>query len=178
MRAALSFAIICAVAGASIAQPGQTPLPPPPPLTPAEAALLSDGEISDGQHIGGGLLAIFPGFGLGQAVQGRWLEKGWMFTLGETVFGVAFTIGLTNVIVGCTFHRDECDEAPTLMTVGLIGVAAFRVWGAIDAFTAPPEHNRRVRALKARLGMPVYVGPYVAPPAHGDGAVGGVMIRF
>src|SRR5262245_55241343 len=126
MRATISFAIVCAVGGASIAQPGQTPAYPPaapPPLTPGEAALLRDGEISDGQHIGGGVLAIFPGFGIGQAVQGRWLEKGWMFTLGEAVFGVAFTIGLTNVIVGCTFDRDECDEAPTLMTVGLVGVA-------------------------------------------------------
>src|ERR1043165_10125455 len=44
--------------------------------------LLERGFISDGEHLGGGLAALFVGFGVGQAVQGRSGRKGWIFTVG------------------------------------------------------------------------------------------------
>src|SRR5689334_17740720 len=40
-------------------------------LTVDEQWLLQRGFITDGEHLGGGLAALFVGFGVGQAVQGR-----------------------------------------------------------------------------------------------------------
>src|SRR5690606_6489502 len=68
-------------------------------VTPDEQELLERGFISQGQHVGGGLAAMFIGFGVGQAVQGRWSDKGWIFTIGEGLaiaglfYGVAHAVG-------------------------------------------------------------------------------------
>src|SRR6185436_13479573 len=49
-------------------------------------------------------------------------------------------------------------DGPPLMILGALGVTVFRIWGTIDAFSGPSGHNRRVRELKYRLGIPVRVG--------------------
>jgi hypothetical protein len=59
------------------------------PLTAAEQDLLNRGEISSAEHIGGGIAGAVIGLGIGQALQGRWAERGWLFTLGEGVSMVA-----------------------------------------------------------------------------------------
>ena len=41
--------------------------------------------VSKTNYYAGGALSILPGFGIGHAVQGRWREKGWIFTAGEVV---------------------------------------------------------------------------------------------
>src|SRR5690349_5932967 len=76
-------------------QPNPQPQPYPQPYAPApyayqpqqltaeEYELLAEGEISEGAHYGGAALSFFFGLGAGQAVQGRWGETGWIFTLGE-----------------------------------------------------------------------------------------------
>src|SRR5215813_5168447 len=62
-------------------------VPPPYAYQPSaqERELLEHGEITDGQKTGGGAAALFVGFGVGQAIQGRWLERGWIFTAGDLV---------------------------------------------------------------------------------------------
>ena len=49
-------------------------------------------EISKNRYITGGVLGTALGFGIGHAVQGRWLsDKGWIFTSAELVtLGVSF----------------------------------------------------------------------------------------
>lgn len=183
------------------AQPGATPPPPPPAyppppyqyqpgyayptqLTPEEHELLLDGEISDGERIGGGVAELFVGFGVGQAIQGRWGDTGWIFTLGETASFVAMMAGALRVADDCTDNLgastdcDHSDGAPMLV-VGLVGFAVFRVWGVVDAFTGPTAHNRRVRALKWRMGVPVQVGwkPYLNRTRDG-GASAGLSLSF
>jgi len=155
-------------------------------LTLDERYLLERGFISDGEWIGGGLVNVFFGFGIGQAIQGRWSERGWIFTLGQGVSGVAFMYGFVRWFGDCFQPDTGCDDNSTgfgLMMAGMVGMTVFYVWGAIDAFAVPPEHNRKVRALRMRLGMPVpmyaRLAPYVTSP-KGDtgGAVGGLTIRF
>src|SRR5512146_1511966 len=123
MRMTVALALVMIGAGAAAAQPGMTePQPPPPPgsygpppagyapmpyayqppvqLTPEERELLDQGEISDGQHIGGGAMALFVGLGVGQAVQGRWHDTGWIFTLGEPVAVTIMMIGVAESFSG------------------------------------------------------------------------------
>jgi hypothetical protein len=169
-------------------QPYGQPYVPPPyqyQLTQDELELLADGEISDGQRFGGGLAAIFFGLGLGQAVQGRWTDTGWIFTLGEVG---AFTLIMTGAIQnlcdgdgGC--GGDDDDDGETLIVVGAVSYLALRVWGVVDAFSGPSDHNRKVRALRMRLGYPPSPGyygatPFVAPTRDGDGGVAGITLRF
>src|SRR5215217_1141837 len=103
MRRLLAVVVLL-VSSVSYAQPGaplQEPPPqpqtfpppayaPPPPygytqppmqvqLTLDEQFLLERGYISDGQHIGGTVVAFMFGFGLGHAVQGRFSERGYLF---------------------------------------------------------------------------------------------------
>jgi len=154
------------------------------PLTAEEQELLARGEISDGQHLGGGLAAMFVGFGVGQAVQGRWSDTGWIFTLGEGLSFGAMMWGIGQAFEECGYY-DDCrsDSGVGLVIAGALGYSVFRIWGAVDAFTGPASHNRRVRELRMRTGHPGYPGyysvlPYVTAPRDGDGAVGGLTLRF
>jgi hypothetical protein len=167
-------------------QPPQGYLPPPyayqpVALTEEDRDLLESGEISDGQHLGGGIAALFVGLGVGQAVQGRWHETGWIFTLGETASMVAFMWGFFEM-----FNESSQSQTrgETLFVGGMIGLAGFRIWEIVDAFTGPPAHNARLHQLRMRLGMPPsptlygHVGPYLAPVHGGGGGVAGVTLRF
>jgi hypothetical protein len=160
------------------AQPSLTPSVAP--LSEDEAQLLTRGEISDGAYYGGAIVATFGGFGIGQAMQGRWHDTGWIFTVGDLASTSAFVIGLSEAFRDCGFE-DHCRGDNWWVIGGLLSFSAFRVWGALDAWIAPPLHNRKVRALRERLGQPATPAytmmPYVAPTARGD-AVAGVMLRF
>ena len=205
------FGVVVAMmigAGSAAAQPGQTPPAPhgqppapygqpaapagyPPPagyapqphvvLTVEELQLLQQGEISDGQHIGGGLVAFFVPFGVGQAVQGRWNDTGWIFTVGELGSIAAMITGAVKLIDDCgddTICSDDT-AGSTLLVGGAIALGVFRIWELVDAFTGQIGHNRRVRELRMRVGMPQPLySPYFAPAVGGDGAVGGPTLRF
>lgn len=153
-------------------------------LTPEELEVLHRGEISDGQHIAGGALALFFGFGVGQAVQGRWSDTGWVFTLGETASIAAVIAGAVAIADDCLDIDENCDDANDsagtgLLVAGIIGISVFRIWEIVDAFAGPSSHNARVRELRMRVGAPQpYYGPYFAPPKDGTGGVAGLTIRF
>lgn len=210
MRAIVSVLFVLTVLqGAALAQPGQTPAPAPYPppmqpqpypypyapypygapvqLTAEEQELLSQGEISDGQHIGGGLVSLMFGFGVGQAVQGRYGDTGWIFTLGEAASMTAILVGMVQAF-DCVdeFEDASCDSSDSagfLFVGGLIGLGVFRIWEIVDAFSGPTRHNAKVRALRMRLGIPqpmyTKVMPYVAPSLSRDGGgTAGLTLRF
>lgn len=192
MRALVCGVIVGLLATVARAQPGQVPppyayqpAPAPVMLTAEEQELLLDGEISDAQHAGGVIAAVFAGFGIGQAIEGRWSEKGYIFTVGEGITSSIFIYGFFETVMYCIGNETNnkgCSRGPELMIAGALGDAVFRIWGVIDAVTGPGEHNQRVRALRMRVGGPrPYYGslrPYVAPSQHGDGAVAGVGFSF
>ncbi len=146
---------------------------PAPMLTLEERSLLADGEISSGQIVFGVALNGWIGLGLGQAVQGRWSDTGWIFTVGEPL---TLTIGLASLLrcesKGCN------DNQETLVLGAFLGYLGLRAWSVIDAITGPMAHNRKVRDLRMRVGMPTYsLSPYLAPTPHG-GATAGLSLRF
>ncbi|HEU0033113.1 MAG TPA: hypothetical protein VFQ53_20915 [Kofleriaceae bacterium] len=166
------------------AQPQPQPYLVPVQLTPDENELLMRGEISDGAHVGGGIASLFIGFGVGQAIQGRWGDTGWIFTLGESASFVALVYGMTQMFNDCfATVESTCDnnDGEGLFIAGLLGYTVFRTWGVVDAFAGPPKHNRRVRELRMRLGMPqpLYTRmlPYVNKTRDGGG-VAGLSLSF
>ncbi len=163
---------------------GYQPRPPQYVLSPEDNELLQRGDISDGEQVGGGLVAAFVGFGVGQAVQGRWTDTGWMYTLGESASLAALLWGALDV-ASCPVYT-TCNNSSFgggLLIGGVLAFAGFRVAGVIDAFVGPPRHNARLRELRQRLGIPQPVeyglAPYIAPSTSGaGGAVGGLSLRF
>ena len=158
-------------------------------LSVDEQWLLQRGYISPGEHIGGGVVSLFFGFGVGQAVQGRWSEKGYIFTVGEAASFGAILWGLQQVVTACDYHDPyyedyRCNQTKenrgaTLLIGGLVAMSVFRIWEVVDAFTGPSDHNRRLSALRGRLGYRdgYALRPFVAP-AGDSGGIAGVSMRF
>lgn len=192
--------LILVLLGSTVAraQPGQTdPVPAGEPqgyyaqrpmvqlqITEEQAGLLSRGQIPIGRYITGGILSYVVGFGIGHAVQGRWNDQGWVFTAGESASMVAIIYGIAQMS-----GRHGFDQGPdqrqrrgeNYLVAGLVGLVGFRVWEVVDAWVAPPIHNRKVRALEQQLGLaPPTYGFYLAPPHDSDaaGGVAGLALSF
>jgi hypothetical protein len=167
-------------AGPSAIPPPYAYRPPPIQLTAEDQELLAEGEMPVGQHAAGGALAFVLGLGTGHMVQGRWLETGWIFTLGEAASVAAIIYGASKLDLDCVDSDPKCHngDAIALMVGGLVASTGFRVWEVLDAFIVPANRNRRVRDLRARLGQqPPPYSFYVAPHAGGGGQAG-LVLRF
>jgi hypothetical protein len=136
--------------GTSTAQPGV--ISPPPALTPDEQALLARGEISPERHVLGSVGAGLLGLGIGQAIQGRWRARGWIFTLGERAgFGM---------IVAASIESDlDVTLVNALAIGGWVSFVGLHVWEVTDAIVVPGRHNRRVRDLRVKAGFPMSASP-------------------
>jgi hypothetical protein len=181
MRNALALIVLASATRSAHAQPGVAPSVPSPatyrPLDPDDQRALDVGEISDNEIVLGAVLAAWPGFGVGQAVQGRWRDRGWIFTLGEGgSLGVFAMSGLA-----CPGASGPCANSRAYYGVAVasfFGWVAFHIGGVVDAVVAPKFHNQRVRRLRARsTGSPQLGGVYVAP-VNGGGEAAGVVVRF
>jgi hypothetical protein len=180
--AVTALAALLAAHRSAAAQPGNWSAPPPPPtlqLSESDYQLLERGEISNGEYVAGALLGSFGGFGIGHAIQGRWTEKGWVFTVADT----ASTAFLMTTLVSCSIAASEERAREDRCVAGFIlSVAAytgFRIWETVDLWVAPPRHNRRLYDLQRRMGYrsaPSY-GFFVAPTGSSSG-VAGLSLRF
>jgi hypothetical protein len=188
MRIALTLLVLAFAARTVHAQaPGMTmsfDRPPPLPVLSAEdRQILEDGEVSDGQWIGGVAASIGLGFGIGQAIEGRWRDTGWIFTLGESASFVTMIVSLSAAIGECwdcsaaETHRQ--DQAADVFFGSLIVFAGLHIWEIGDAAIAPAEHNERYHAMRARHPEMYSVMPYVVPSRSGSGGgFAGVSLRF
>lgn len=97
--------------------------------------------VATGKYITGGVLGSTIGFGIGHAVQGRYEDKGWIFTATESA-------GLVLLIAGCSSTKRNSDgdkecSNPGLSAVGLITLIGFHVWEIVDIWsTATPVEDR------------------------------------
>ena len=180
-RAVAITAAIIAVSAAvtsAHAQPSNDAHVVPPPLTRREQALLERGPISGTRHVAGVAISVLPGLGLGHIVQGRWKERGWIFTLGEFVaFGF--------IAVAASESDLDANVVGALAITGWGGLIGLRVWEVKDAVSGPKRHNRRLRELRARRRLASQLALedlqfYVAPRGEprGGGVVAGVALHF
>lgn len=160
--------------------PGQLDKGTTPVYSLEERRILEKGEISQGAYIGGGVVGTVLGLGIGHAIQGRYGEKGWIFTVGEIATATLFSIGATNCITE-TFSSlgtstSSCNDG--LMAVGLAGLAGFRVWELVDVWAAPASHNEEVRRLQQRRAdAERSYAFYIAPNRNRDWTAG-LRLRF
>ncbi|MGZ3774721.1 MAG: hypothetical protein ACXVCY_10255 [Pseudobdellovibrionaceae bacterium] len=142
-------------------------------LTEHEREILRRGEVSDAQYIFGGILGTYPGLGLGHAIQGRYMEKGWMFTVGESVSAIAIFAGIGDCWNGSRYST--CN--PGLVGAGFVGLITFRIWEIFDVWATPLEQNRHYRELKGLLRENAMTfEPALIPTA--DGGRFGLKLTF
>jgi hypothetical protein len=139
-------------------------------VAPVSTDVASEPLITTGQTIGGSVAGLTLGFGTGHLIEGRWRERGWIFTVGEglTVGVMAATCG--PAVVGLIFGD------PNIGAVGFLASAAvfggLRIWEAEDVIAGPRRHNARVRAAQQRMLVPV-----IAPRPEG-GMTAGLAMNF
>ncbi len=158
-----------------------------PPYTTAEYAILARGEISDEAYVGGGLLGTFFGLGLGHIAQGRYAEKGWIFTLGQAAGISMFASGaLACALDGIGRDVRSQPANPTCQdgwyVAGLGILSGFKVWEIVDLWAVPPAHNRRFRELKGRgaSATPTFAASLFLEPRFDSelGATAGLRVRW
>ena len=155
-------------------------------LTAEEAEILQRGPISDGAHIGGGLVSLFFGFGVGQAVQGRWGETGWIFTVGEIGSGALMIYGMTRLFADCfeydQYGNDSCENngGGTALVVGALALTGFRIWEVVDAFSGPASYNSRYKNIQMRVNgyAPPQWGLFRARSMDRQATITGLELKF
>lgn len=95
-------------------------------------------EMSSIQYIGGGVTGTFVGFGLGHAIQGRWMSKGWLFTVNDLVVMPLAAIMLFAVGMG---GNNVVTAAGVVVFYGSIGI---RIWETADVWLAPVHKNGKI----------------------------------
>ncbi len=101
--------------------------------------------ISQGAYIGGGVLGTVFGFGIGHAVQGRWMKTGWIHTVLQVSAFAALglqapfqILGLLNAEVWSP--RDFRDTLA--LTASLIFLAS-KIWEIVDVWVLPESIQLR-----------------------------------
>ena len=99
--------------------------------------------ISQGRYIGGGVASIFLGWGIGHAVQGRYSERGWIFTAGGALSAIG-VIGLFSSLTKSALENPEntsLSGADYAFMGALIVGAGIRIWEMIDAWFLPSHYK-------------------------------------
>jgi hypothetical protein len=123
-------------------------------LSAEEKQTLSVGEVTSQEHVVGGILGIYPGFGLGHVVQDRWSEKGYIFTAGQLGSLAVLTLGVGSCL-GSTIQnspnnqKESCNNA--LVVVGAISFLGFKIWEIVDIWAGPAIQNRKYRKVKEKM---------------------------
>ena len=98
--------------------------------------------ISKGKYIVGGVFGFVLGFGIGHAIQGRYAERGWIFTLGN----LSLISGLSGAVffgVGAKYQPDNkliYGVAHACLGLGLIGLG-ISLWEKIDIWLLPSHYK-------------------------------------
>ena len=127
-------------------------------LSPQDMEVLDNGELSTGRYLVGGILGTYPiGLGVGHAIQGRWVSKGWIFTAGELITGTLLMTTSLDCLSETFLRSDQnegdqvqCDAAP-LITLSAYGYLALRVWEIVDLWRGGHLQQRRYQRLKKKI---------------------------
>jgi hypothetical protein len=104
----------------------------------------------------GALIGTFIGFGVGHALQGRYKEIGWVFTVGELTSLAAAFAGViwanTESAHDYAINKEPHMYIPVgglaLLIASVIVFGSFRIWDIIDLWAcAVPAHKQKTAAL-------------------------------
>ena len=117
-------------------------------LSREETETLGIGELGKTRYAIAGVFGIYPGFGLGHVVQGRWLSRGWIFTLGEGLGIVALSFGGIKCGINAAFGSD-CND--NLLWGGILSFYGFKIWEIIDVWKWGYVHRKNYRLLERKI---------------------------
>jgi hypothetical protein len=185
MRTLLILLAVTVIGGTAHAQaPGMTmsyAQPMAPAMSAEDREILQEGRVDDGQWAGGVAASVLLGFGVGQGIEGRWHDTGWIFTLGETVSLGAVIFSIPAAFSDCydcgPGHNDQ-QRAADIMIGGMLVFAGLRIWEVGDAALGPSLRNQRFDAMRARHPETYAVLPYVVPTLSGNGGIAGIAMSF
>ena len=159
--------------------PGYGPPPPVYQLTPEDREILDEPYTPPMTTAISGAAAVVIGFGLGQAIEGRYSDTGWIFTLGEggsLAAMIAGAVGFNRCVLGAACNQNS--GAVALLVGGALAYTGFHIWDVLDAFIAPSRQNARIREVRRKYGMPPVV-PYAGVPQGGQsGMTAGLAFQF
>lgn len=105
--------------------------------------------ISKERYIAGGVVGTLLGFGIGHAIQGRYKEIGWVFTLTGIVTSATWVTGSAMVLAN-PYSTSQAATGSILYLSGLILGAAFHIWETADIWAAPVDRVRWSTMLDSR----------------------------
>jgi hypothetical protein len=117
-------------------------------LTEEERLMIKSRAPTKETYIIGGIIGTYPGFGLGHAIQGRWRDRGWIYTLGETAGVLVAGAGLINCF-GDTAENDDCDRSA--IKVGMGTYIGFKLVEIYDVWVGGARHRERYDRLRGRI---------------------------
>ena len=107
----------------------------------------------NGQYVGGGVVSLFVGYGIGHAIQGRYMERGWIFTASElgvlAVFMSTLIYSLKDVISDDYQPNDNIEyvtyimdhAAKPLPLISLLAFVGVRIWEVVDVWNLPSDYK-------------------------------------
>lgn len=156
----------------SSSSPGASPQP-----GFGERELVAAGGFTSHEIVAGGIAGLVAGFGIGQLIQGRWRQRGWIFFVND-VLSVGLGIEGYTTCRDDTLDQDRRDRGCAIAALFTATLALSRVLQAGDALIVPALRNRRLRRELEQDRAPVArYGVVVAP--RGDGSMTlGFAMRF
>jgi hypothetical protein len=134
-------------------------------LSEEDLRILDDGPMGNWQYAIGGVVGLVPGFGLGHAIQGRWQEKGWIFSVGQVGSIAAYYGGAVSCFTGL-IARGRCNGL--LLASGAFGFIFFKVWEVIDIWYGGHQKRLRYDQLhKKHFASKLSIAPLISPGGPG-----------
>ena len=98
--------------------------------------------ISTGRYMGGGAASFILGWGLGHAIQGRYSERGWIFTAG----GALVTLGSVGLLISTVNDKKSGSKTNLSVSSYFLAIATLvgsglRVWELIDIWLLPSSYK-------------------------------------
>lgn len=98
--------------------------------------------ITRRRYIASGILSVAPG--LGHAIQGRWRERGWIFTAGSAALIPGLMLWEKIVKADLLSFGDSESAGIAMIAGNMIIIMAWKavyVWGIADTWNLPPHYK-------------------------------------
>jgi hypothetical protein len=130
--------------------------------------------LSTSEYVTGGILGIFPGFGLGHVVQGRYREKGYLYTLAPVAAFGAIVITEASF---CGLNGGNSTCVDNISTIGIATFVGLKIWEVYDVWVVPGYAVGNLENQKTLNKQKAAIVPYFLP-LSGRQVIAGITFGF